>query len=81
MCNIFQEIFFVAVAADRTQLLSMMNNISYQSPPSPLISEGYVNECSPNQESTCTEPCRCTQIINVPLDSVVEVLLVDEYNT
>ncbi|XP_076674750.1 uncharacterized protein LOC143372467 isoform X2 [Andrena cerasifolii] len=67
------------VATDRSELVSMFNDITFETPSSPLISDprSYETICKPNQLSNCTDPCACTQVIHAPLDSVVELLIYD----
>ena len=67
------------VATDKSELISMFNDISFETPSSPLISDSrsYQTVCKPNQLSNCTDPCVCTQVIHAPLDSVVELLIYD----
>ena len=66
-----------------------LNHISMQLPPFPLLSQR--NEIRPNmfcndsslaaQGRDCQkEFCACTHLVDVPLGSVVEVILVDEGN-
>ncbi|XP_076653957.1 uncharacterized protein LOC143359705 [Halictus rubicundus] len=66
-------------ANDNSQLISMFNNITYETPASPLISDfrSYQTVCKPNQLSTCNEPCTCTQVIPVPYRAVVELMIYD----
>ncbi|XP_066596702.1 uncharacterized protein [Prorops nasuta] len=66
--------------------LSVMRNISYVEPISPLISqrEGYKSLCNPNQLiQECRNPgkytaCSCTHTYNITLDSIVEVVIYDQ---
>ncbi|XP_043504919.1 laccase-5-like [Polistes fuscatus] len=73
-----QDRFFIA--NDRTVLTSLVSNISYSEAESPPISQysAYEQLCGVNEVSTCTKPCFCTHVINVPYKSLVEVLLCDE---
>ncbi|XP_012350394.1 laccase ARB_05828 [Apis florea] len=66
-------------ANDRSQLLSMFNDIAYESPASNLLtqSSSYQAICKRNQLSTCTEPCTCAQIIKTKLNNVVELVMYD----
>ncbi|XP_020300283.1 laccase-5-like isoform X2 [Pseudomyrmex gracilis] len=71
--------FFVSPTG--SHLDSLMANISYQDPPAPLISQndGYEyicgNEATP---TTCTEPCTCTIVYNIPLYAIVDVMTYDK---
>ncbi|KAI4499520.1 hypothetical protein M0802_005416 [Mischocyttarus mexicanus] len=71
---------FFFIANDRTILTSYVTNISYTEPNSPPISqyEGYEKLCGADQVSTCTSPCFCTHVINVPFNALIEILLCDE---
>ncbi|XP_006614218.1 laccase-5-like [Apis dorsata] len=66
-------------ANDRTQLLSIFNDIAFESPASNLLtqSNSYQAICKKNQLSTCTEPCTCAQIIQTKLNNVVELIMYD----
>ncbi|XP_076232888.1 uncharacterized protein LOC143178243 isoform X2 [Calliopsis andreniformis] len=65
---------------DGSQLLSMFNNIAYETPASPLISQRSSRRtiCRSNELDTCTQPCSCTQVINTNLNSVVELIIYDQ---
>ncbi|CAL7947013.1 unnamed protein product [Xylocopa violacea] len=71
------ETFFDA--NDKSQLLSTFNNISFETPASNLLTQhsSYQTICKKNELSTCTEPCTCAQVINVKLNSIVEVIVYD----
>ncbi|XP_016918719.2 uncharacterized protein LOC108001912 [Apis cerana] len=64
---------------DRSQLLSIFNDIAFESPASNLLtqSSSYQAICKKNQLSTCTEPCTCAQIIKTKLNNVVELVMYD----
>ncbi|OAD52062.1 Laccase-4, partial [Eufriesea mexicana] len=64
---------------DYSQLISTFNKIAFETPQAPLISQANVVKtiCKPNQMSNCTEPCICTQVINVSLHDVVELIIYD----
>lgn len=68
------------VAVDRSLITSLVTNISYTEPESPPISqyEGYEQLCTADEVSTCTKPCFCTHVINVPKQTLIEILLCDE---
>lgn len=66
-------------------MITMLSNISSGSPSAPPLSqlddvaeEEFCN--ADNLPSNCspTEPCTCIHLIKVPLDSVVEINLIDE---
>lgn len=68
-------------ANDRSQLISIFNNKTYETPASTLLTDlrSLKTTCKPNVLSTCTDPCTCTQVLHVELDSVVELVMYDEY--
>lgn len=64
-----------------------MNNISFTYPPSPLLTqpENIPTDIicdTKNIEEVCANQtiCECVQIINLPLKSSVEVILLDQSN-
>ncbi|XP_078044493.1 uncharacterized protein LOC144473985 [Augochlora pura] len=65
----------------RTQVVSLFNDISFQSPASTLLTDrrAYQTICKPNVLSTCTQPCSCTQVISIPLGKMVELVLYDKF--
>ncbi|XP_043640610.1 laccase-21-like isoform X2 [Drosophila teissieri] len=71
------------VASDADHLISLIDEVSYISPPSPMLSqyndipqEYYCN--GDNRPVDCGENCQCTHKIDIPLNAIVEVVLVDE---
>lgn len=71
------------VASDADHLISLIDEVSYISPPSPMLSqykdipeEFYCN--GDNRPTDCGENCQCTHKIDIPLNAIVEVVLVDE---
>ncbi|XP_043254604.1 laccase-3-like [Colletes gigas] len=64
---------------DKSQLISMFNDITFETPSSPLVSDSrsYQTMCKPNQLSTCTQPCACAQVIHVQKGRLVELLIYD----
>ncbi|XP_015173568.1 PREDICTED: laccase-5 [Polistes dominula] len=72
-----EDRFFIA--NDRTVITSLVSNISYSEPDSPPISQynGYEQLCGPEKVSTCTTPCFCTHVLNIPYNSLAEILLCD----
>lgn len=75
------SLFPVAPGGDH--VISLVDEISYSAPPAPPLSQ--MHELSPelfcngdNRPATCPVDCRCTHMIDVPLNSVVEIVLVDE---
>jgi hypothetical protein len=78
-----------SVAPDRTVLTSVLNNISFVVPPSPLLSQGpdipqdvYCpiggNGFPQCPASAMTDGyCECVHVIRVPLGAVVQIVLGD----
>nr|UYS93176.1 multicopper oxidase 2 [Henosepilachna vigintioctopunctata] len=71
------------VIAENRSVLSLIDEISYMSPPAPLISQYDDNNpeqyCNSDEiPEKCGEPCMCTHKIEIPLNAVVEIVLVDE---
>ena len=71
------------MAPSGDHLISLVDEISYVAPPSPPISqlheipsEQFCN--GDNRPPNCGQNCECTHMIDIPLDAVVEVILVDE---
>ncbi|XP_031841015.1 uncharacterized protein LOC116430683 [Nomia melanderi] len=64
---------------DRSQLISTFNNITYETPASPLLtdSRSYETICRQNAPNTCTQPCTCTQVLRVNRGAVAEILIYD----
>ncbi|KAK2581552.1 hypothetical protein KPH14_005204 [Odynerus spinipes] len=70
--------FYIAI--DRSMNAAMVSNISYSEPPAPPISqyEGYEKLCTVDRVPTCTKPCLCTHVINLPKQVLVEIVLCDQ---
>lgn len=73
--------FLVAPGGDH--LISLIDEISYVSPPSPMLSQ--INDIPPeqfcngdNRPPDCGPNCMCTHKVDIPLNAIVEVVLVDE---
>ncbi|XP_058465687.1 uncharacterized protein LOC131439093 [Malaya genurostris] len=73
--------FLVAPGGDH--LISLIDEISYVSPPSPMLSQ--IEDIPPeqfcngdNRPPDCGPNCMCTHTIDIPLNAIVEVVLVDE---
>ncbi|XP_026494888.1 uncharacterized protein Stw isoform X1 [Vanessa tameamea] len=71
------------VAPGGDHVLSLVDEISYTAPPAPPLSQ--MHELPPelfcngdNRPADCSVDCRCTHMIDVPLNSIVEIVLVDE---
>lgn len=74
---------FLTVASDADHLTSLIDEVSYISAPSPVLSQyddipkSYF--CNgDNRPADCGENCECVHKIDLPLNSVVEVVLIDE---
>jgi len=57
-----------------------MNNISYQDPSGPLISQNeYEFMCGYHYTpSTCTQPCTCTHVYHLSNNAVVDIMVYDK---
>lgn len=73
--------FTVAPTGDH--VISLIDEISYLSAPAPLISQ--YDEINPeqfcngdNRPADCGPNCMCTHKIDIPLNAIVEIVLVDE---
>lgn len=73
----------LAVAPSGDHVISLVDEISYQSPPAPPLSQ--IEDISPdqfcngdNKPADCGTNCMCTHKVDIPLNAVVEVVLVDE---
>ncbi|XP_076674760.1 uncharacterized protein LOC143372470 [Andrena cerasifolii] len=62
-----------------TQIVSMLNNYTFETPSSPLLTDArsYETICKTNHPSQCVEPCACTQVYDLPLDTDIELLIYD----
>jgi len=64
-------------------LISLVDEISYVAPPAPILSQ--FDDIDPNQfcngdnrPPECGPNCMCTHKVDIPLNAIVEVVLVDE---
>lgn len=71
------------VAADGDHLMSLIDEISYKPPSAPMISQ--IHDIPPesfcngdNRPPNCGPTCTCTHKVDVPLNAIVEIVLVDE---
>jgi FtsP/CotA-like multicopper oxidase with cupredoxin domain len=71
------------VAPNGDHVLSLIDEISYMAPPAPLISQ--YDDIDPsqfcngdNRPEGCQQNCMCTHKVDIPLNAIVEVVLVDE---
>lgn len=71
------------VAPTGDHVISLIDEISYLSPPAPLTSQ--FHEINPeqfcngdNRPANCGPNCMCTHKIDIPLNAIVEMVLVDE---
>lgn len=74
---------FVSVAPTGDHVISLIDEISYLSPPAPLLSQ--YDEINPeqfcngdNRPANCGNNCMCTHKIDIPMNAIVEIVLVDE---
>lgn len=75
----------VTVAPTGDHVLSLVDEISYMSPSAPLLSQ--YDDINPeqfcngdNRPANCGDNCMCTHKVDIPLNAIVEVVLVDEGN-
>ncbi|XP_074036592.1 uncharacterized protein, partial [Leptinotarsa decemlineata] len=73
--------FLAAVGGDH--VISLIDEISFQSPPAPPLSQLddldqdlFCN--GDNRPEHCGQNCMCTHMVDIPLNAIVEVVLVDE---
>lgn len=71
------------VAPQGDHVISLIDEISYMAPPAPLISQ--YDDINPdqfcngdNRPADCGQNCMCTHKVDIPLNAVVEIVLVDE---
>ncbi|KAJ8973623.1 hypothetical protein NQ317_015324 [Molorchus minor] len=71
------------VAPNGDHVISLIDEISYLSPPSPPLSQ--YDDINPeqfcngdNRPANCGQNCMCTHKVDIPKDAIVEVVLVDE---
>lgn len=71
------------VAPNGDHVLSLIDEISHMSPPAPLISQ--YDDINPeqfcngdNRPANCGQNCMCTHKVDIPLNAIVEIVLVDE---
>lgn len=64
-------------------VISLVDEISYISPPSPMLSQ--IDDIPPemfcngdNKPANCGKNCMCVHKVDIPTHAVVEVVLVDE---
>lgn len=79
----FSPLSSSTVAPGGDHLISLIDEISYVSPPAPMISQ--IDDIPPeqfcngdNRPADCGPNCMCTHKVDIPLNAVVEVVLVDE---
>lgn len=72
-----------SVAPNGDHVISLIDEISHMSPPAPLLSQ--YDDIDPsqfcngdNRPPNCGPNCMCTHKIDIPLNAIVEVVLVDE---
>lgn len=75
----------LTVAPTGDHVISLIDEISYLSPPAPLLSQ--YDDINPeqfcngdNRPANCGNNCMCTHKIDIPLNAIVEIVLVDEGN-
>lgn len=75
--------FAFAVAPTGDHVISLVDEISYVAPPAPPLSQ--IDDIPPeqfcngdNRPPDCGQNCMCTHKVDIPLNAIVEVVLVDE---
>lgn len=75
--------YVCVVAPSGDHLVSLIDEISYISPPAPMLSQ--IHDIPPelfcngdNRPADCGPVCQCVHKVDIPLGAVVEVVLVDE---
>jgi hypothetical protein len=73
----------LTVAPTGDHVISLVDEISFVFPPSPPLSQ--IDDIPPeqfcngdNRPADCGANCMCTHKVDIPLNAVVEVVLVDE---
>ena len=81
--NILIKLILISVAPGADHLVSLIDEISYVAPPSPMLSQ--IHDIPPNlfcngdeRPVNCPENCYCVHKIDIALGAIVEVVLVDE---
>lgn len=81
--NLFDLLILFSVAPTSDHVISLIDEISFVFPPAPPISQ--IDEIPPeqfcngdNKPPNCGRNCMCTHKVDIPLNAVVEVVLVDE---
>ncbi|XP_026329608.1 laccase-5 isoform X2 [Hyposmocoma kahamanoa] len=71
------------VAPSGDHVISLIDEISYMPPPTPLISQ--YDDINPeqfcngdNRPADCGQNCMCTHKVDIPVNAIVEIVLVDE---
>lgn len=85
LLNNYTSITCVSVAPGGDHVISLIDEISYSSPPAPPLSQ--IDDIPPeqfcngdNRPANCGQNCMCTHAVDIPLNAIVEVVLVDEGN-
>lgn len=73
------------MAGDRSVLVSLIDEVVFESPSAPPLSEveGRENFCTGSDSKFCKRnpgplPCSCTNFRHIPLNSLVEVVIYDK---
>jgi FtsP/CotA-like multicopper oxidase with cupredoxin domain len=81
--EIHESLNSFTVAPTGDHVISLIDEISYLSPPTPLLSQ--YDDINPeqfcngdNRPANCGANCMCTHKVDIPLNAIVEVVLVDE---
>lgn len=73
----------IAVAPSGDHIVSLVDGISFVMPPAPPLSQPYdipaEQFCNgDNPPPNCGPDCTCTHTIDVPLNAIVEIVIIDE---
>ncbi|XP_018575086.1 laccase-7-like, partial [Anoplophora glabripennis] len=76
-------IVLLLAATGGDHVLSLVDEISFKFPPAPPLSQLHeLNQdmfCNgDNRPANCGQDCQCTHMVDIPLNAIVEVVLVDE---
>ncbi|XP_014282533.2 uncharacterized protein [Halyomorpha halys] len=82
----FDYVLLAAGISGIRELKPRLNNITFMFPPSPILSQGIPEGsegtvCSQRNSKECSESspiCECTHVINIPLHSTVEIILINQ---
>ncbi|KAK9889607.1 hypothetical protein WA026_006980 [Henosepilachna vigintioctopunctata] len=82
-CSPFNSTHVMKVAPSGDHVISLIDEISFTYPPAPPLSQEHnippQQFCNgDNKPPNCERNCVCTHMVDLPLNAVIEVVLVDE---